>query len=211
MKKVLVGAFVILLFAVVAMSLKNKPAVAPSPTTTASPTNALEPNYTDPDFGYRIHIPDEMTVEKQSKYSTLFYPQAEPQGQGPTNFMYISVVTPEMRENNGEIYNYSPDHFQKLIALDEIGDSVNLAESDVVELGEWFTYKVVDEVDIDNGRVKIFENNKPWEFPSGTTEKRFIYGTESNIYILGYYTGGDTGATLDPREAYNSILSFKVK
>jgi hypothetical protein len=82
------------------------------------------------------------------------------------------------------------------------------------DLGEWFTYTVVAIEDIHTGKVKRFENTKPWEFPAGTTESKFIYGTASTIYILGYYTGGDgvaEEARIDPRVAYGVIKSFSTK
>lgn len=212
MRKAVVGILVLVVLLVVAMALMDRAAVAPTVEPTSAPElTTIEPNYTDPDFGYRLYIPEGMAAEKQNKYSTLFYPEEQPMGPGPVNFIYISVVTPEMRNSNGEVYNYNPDHFEKLIALENIGDSVNLAEGDVPNMAEWFTYTVVEEVGIDAGRSKNFENTRPWEFPGGTTENRFIYGTSGNIYILGYYSGGDSGATIDPLVARQSILSFKAR
>jgi len=211
MKKIILVIAVALL-AVFAFFFSNKTKVQNlselSPTT-AVQVSTHEPNYTDPDFGYRLYIPEGMTVEKQNKYSTLFYPEKQPLGAGPTNFIYVSVVPPDIRRNTGEIYNYNPDHFEKLISLEKVGDSVNVTGGDVPNMGEWFTYTVVGKIDFGTGSIKNFENTKPWEFPAGTTENRFIYGTADNIYILGYYTGGNSGATIDPREAYQSILSFK--
>jgi hypothetical protein len=169
--------------------------------------------YTDADLGYSINLPQGFKVEANGEYSKQFLPDTEVVGMGPTNFIYVSVVPPEMRDSNGEVYNYNPQHFAKLIELENIGDSVNLAENDIPDLGEWFTYTVVAIEDIDNGEVKNFENTKPWEFPLGTTENRFIYGTQKNIYVLGYYTGGEgvaEEARIDPRVAYEVIKSFSV-
>ncbi|OGM28904.1 hypothetical protein A2801_03010 [Candidatus Woesebacteria bacterium RIFCSPHIGHO2_01_FULL_41_10] len=212
MKKLFIGIGVVFVVLVIGILFVNKQVTSPLPVPSENPEDSvLKPNYTDPDFGYTLYIPKGMIIEKQSIYSTLFYPKDQSQSQGPANFIYISVVTPDMRDSVGEVYNYNPSDFEKLTGLEALGDSVNLAFDDNPDLGQWFTYTIADEVNIDTGRVKIFENTKPWEFPAGTTENRFIYGTAENIYILGYYTGGDSGATIDPREAYQSILSFKVK
>ncbi len=191
MNKYAVIALLVIAVSVVSFSLINRSTPIPEPTSEQTPVlSNLEPNYTDPDYGYALYIPEGMTAEKQSEYSTLFYPADQPMGVGPTNFMYISVVPPQMRDNTGGIYNYSPDQFQKLIALENIGDSTNVVDGAVPELAQWYTYTVVAIEDMGTGKVKNFENTKPWEFPAGTTENRFIYGTNSNIYILGYYTGG---------------------
>lgn len=169
--------------------------------------------YVDPEYGYSIEIPQNFKVESEGKYSKRFMPEEENMGVGPANFIYVSVVTPENKDSVGEVYNYDAMQFEKFISLENIGDSVNLAEGQEPDLSEWFTYTVVAIEDIDQGKSKNFENNKPWEFPSGTTENRFIYGTDENIYILGYYTGGDSvseESRVDPRVAYQAIKSFKV-
>ncbi len=206
---VILGAVALLVLVVFFVTKPTTPSTPPSPEP-SSASSELEPNYTDPDFGYEIYIPNSMTSEKQSDYSKLFYPKEQPLGAGPTNFIYVSVVTPDKRDALGDVYNYNAEQFNKLIALTNIGDSVNLASGDVPDLGDWFTYTLVDEVSFNSGRAKVFENTRPWEFPAGTTETRFIFDSNENVYLLGYYSGGDSGATLDPREAYKSILSFKV-
>jgi hypothetical protein len=176
-------------------------------------SNTSEERYIDSELGYSLKIPEGFRIEKEGEYSKRFIPDKEITGMEPANFIYISLISPENKDKTGEIYNYNPPHFEKLIALENIGDSVNLAEGDVPDLGEWFTYTVVAIEDIDQGKVKSFENTKPWEFPSGTTENRFIYGTADKVYILGYYTGGDSVSEdlrIDPRVAYGVIKSFKI-
>jgi hypothetical protein len=172
-----------------------------------------EGRYVDTEFGYSIKIPEGFRIEKEGEYSKRLIPDKDITGMGPANFIYISLISPGNKDKTGEIYNYDPLHFEKLIALENIGDSVNLAEGDVPELGEWFTYTVVAVEDIDQGKVKNFENTKPWEFPSGTTENRYIYGTAEKVYILGYYTGGNSVSEdlrIDPRVAYEVIKSFRI-
>jgi len=175
--------------------------------------NLIKKVYSNPDLGFSINMPEDYKIVKEGDYSVRIMPDAEVLGMGPTNFVYISVVKPEMKNSLGEVYNYNSEQFEKLIALENIGDYVDLSKNSPVGMGEWFTYTVVAVEDIDNGKVKNFQNLKPWEFPSGTTENRFIYGTEKNIYILGYYTGGEgiqEDSKVDPRIAYSMIKSFKI-
>ncbi|MFZ3301524.1 MAG: hypothetical protein WA152_02310 [Microgenomates group bacterium] len=175
--------------------------------------NLIKKVYSNTDLGFSINMPEDYKVVKEGDYSVRIMPDTEVLGMGPTNFVYISVVKPEMKNSLGEIYNYNAEQFKDLIALENVGDSVDLSKNSPVGMGEWFTYTVVAVEDIDNGKVKNFQNLKPWEFPSGTTENRFIYGTEKNIYILGYYTGGEgiqEDSRIDPRIAYSMIKSFKA-
>jgi hypothetical protein len=169
--------------------------------------------YVEAELGYSIRVPEGLRVVSEGEFSKRFVPDVEVVGVGEPNFVYVSVVTAENRDVNGVVYNYDPGQFEKLIGVENVGESVNLVEGDGPDMGEWFTYTVVAVEDLDQGRVKNFENNRPWEFPGGTTENRFIYGTDEKIFILGYYTGGDgvaEEALVDPRVAYGMIKSFKV-
>lgn len=172
----------------------------------------LTEEYNDPEFGYFLKLPAGYRIESESKYSTRFLPDTKIVGAGISNFIYVSVVTSDMKDSQGEVYNYNPDQFDKLKSIENIGDSANLAEG-VPALAEWYSYTYVAEVDIDGQKAKIFQNNKPWEFPSGTSENRFVFEISGKTYILGYYTGGDgidENASLDPRLASAIIKSFKT-
>lgn len=147
--------------------------------------------YADEEFGYQIAQPNGFIVERQNEYSILMYPEEQPGGVGVANFIYVSVVPPELTESDGgEVYNYNARDYRKLIELENLGEGVTLGEENSGQ-EEWFTYTLVAVEDMGNAKVKNFENTKPWEFPSGTTENRFIYDAGVNKYILGYYTGGE--------------------
>jgi hypothetical protein len=167
--------------------------------------------YSSEALGYSISFPEEYRVEENGDYSTILLKPSDIPSFGPANFIYISVVREEMFETDGLIYNYNNDHFKKLQGL-EIGEAVSLSGGEVPDLSEYFTYTRVDDTVIDGYPTRRFENNKPWEFPGGTTEVRFIFDTRGDIYILGYYYGGDSVQDpLDAREAFNVIKTFSIK
>lgn len=207
MKKYLATLILVAVGIVVFISLNTRRAQKPEPTQFQEPqSEGPVVNYTNEEHGYSLYLPDNLVAVPNGDFSTLFVPENQPIGPGPVNFLYISVVTPQNRDLLGEAYNYNLADYEKLISLDKVGEGVNLAEGTGQE--DWYMYTLVSVEDLDGVEAKRFENTRPWEFPGGTTETRFLYDTGKNIYILGYYTGGDSGAQIDPREAYKSIKSF---
>lgn len=172
----------------------------------------LVETYTDSKNGYSIKLPSGFKTESEGDYSKRFMPDKPVMGVGPVNFLYVSVVTPAMKNSRGEIYNYDPDHFNKMVALKSVGESVSLVDSKT-GLKEWYTYTLASVEEINGSKVRNFLNSKPWEFPKGTVENKFVYMTDKNIYILGYYTGGEGVSgelKLDPEIALSIIKSFKT-
>jgi hypothetical protein len=194
---------------------KMEPTPAPSQKASVSGESLLTETYQNPSGGYRVKLPKDFLVENNGENSVLIRPKADLSGtSGASNFMYISVVKPEFKkERVGEVYNYTPDQYKKLAAMTELGTDVNLAGAEASELGQWYAYTLVANEYVGGVAAKHFQNHKPWEFPVGTTEDRFTMEVGDDIYILGYYTGGDTvaqEARLDPRIAYSIIKSFEL-
>lgn len=216
MRKLPIIFFVLVVLALVAYQYMNKIKLsndANNKPASVADDNLIKKLYTNTELGFSIKMPENYKVVNEGKYSIRIMPDVEVLGMGPTNFIYVSVVKPEMKNSLGEVYNYNSEQFKDLIALENVGDSVDLSKESPLGMSQWFTYSIVAIEDIDNGKVKNFQNLKPWEFPSGTTENRFVYGTEKNIYILGYYTGGEgiqENSAVDPRIAYSMVKSFKV-
>lgn len=166
--------------------------------------------YENANLGFSILLPYEFDVEENGDSSILLVPKVQEPGPGPANFVYISVATPDKFVEAGGAYNYSAKLFESTDSL-SIGDSISLADGSQPEFDEWFTYTFSEEVAIDGNQAKVFVKLRPWEFPSGTTETRYIFENNGNRYTLGYYTGGD-GVTsfVDPRVARAIIESFKI-
>jgi hypothetical protein len=221
MKKYITAVFILLVAGLslyYASSNFRKESKSVKDTGSSFPTNAQNKNtpdnwqsYTHETLEYSIYYPENFKIESNGDYSILISKQSPQPSFGPANFIYVSVVPPGQPTDEGEIYNYNQAQFKKLPEL-EIGEHVSLADTDQPELNEWFTYTRVDNTEIDGHPVKSFENNKPWEFPSGTTEVRFIFEDSGNIYLMGYYYGGEgVQEPLDPREAVGIISSFRLK
>lgn len=172
----------------------------------------LPNNYEDNETGISINIPEGFKVEKQSDTTIFILKDVDVIGMGPANFIYISRVPEQLRNTDeGNIYNYSPARVKMLLDLKNTGDSVNFSE-DMPQMADWFTYTYVSDDTISAMNFKSYENTKPWEFPGGTSERRLIHDSGSEIYILGYYTGGDSvseEAAIDPRTAFSIIKTFR--
>lgn len=168
--------------------------------------------YENSEYGYRVSLPQGFKVEVNSPESVQILPDVEVLGPGPANFIYISIVPESMRSSEaGTIYNYNPQQYEKFLAASEVQDELNLAEGDVPALVGWFAYTLVSRETIDGKEFKNFQNDKPWEFPPGTTENRYIYDDGAKIIILGYYTGGVEGdGAIDAQAAYSILQSFKT-
>ena len=139
-------------------------------------------------------------------------PEGKENGQGGTNFIYISVITADNKSEEGEIYNFNEKNYQALIKL-KVGESISLGDKNQPNLNQWFTYKRLEDVEIGGNTSLVFENNKPWEFPSGTSETLFIFTKNDTICLLGFYTGGEVEKTLsiDSEVARSVIKSLQLK
>lgn len=173
-------------------------------------TPEIKPNYVNEKLKFGLDIPDAFKVEDNGEFSITISPDKKLEGQGPVNFIYVSVVPKDEPANEGEIYNYNPSQFKKLQDL-EIGKSVSLADAGQPKLKEWFTYTRSEDVMIDGRPAKKLQNKKPWEFPTGTAEARYFFETNGVIYILGYYTSASEGSDLNDEAAYKIVSSFQLQ
>jgi hypothetical protein len=167
--------------------------------------------YNSETLKYSISYPESYNVEANGENSIIIQKPLKTPSVGPANFVYVSVVTEDKYENDGAVYNFNDDDYEKLMDLD-IGDSVSFAASDQPELSKWFTYNRIEDTVIDGQPTRRFENKSPWEFPPGTKEVRYIFEDDGVIYVLGYYYGGDgLENTIDPYEAFNIVSTFKLR
>ena len=102
---------------------------------------------------------------------------------GSASFFYFSVVPQDIETEPGTVYNYDKVQYEKLKQLG-LNESVDLSEG---QMPEWFTY-TRDGNDVFNGNeVVVYHNSKPWEFPEGTKEYRYLFDVNGKIVIAGAY------------------------
>lgn len=175
-----------------------------------SNTPTPTPSYVNSKLKFSLDLPSEFKVEENGEYSITITPDKKIEGQGPVNFIYISVVPKDVQVEVGEIYNYNQAQYNKLLEL-EIGESVSLSDASQPKLKGWFTYTRGDDVTIDGKPVKKLQNKKPWEFPAGTVENRYILESNGTLYILGFYFGSTQSAEINEETAFKIISTLKLQ
>lgn len=162
--------------------------------------------YSDSSLGFRISYPEAMEFEENGDFSVLFMPAESPAGQGQPTFFYVSVIPASQTNAEGEIYNYRREDFERLntIALNE---STSLTENR--ELDQWYSYTRLPDRQIAGRVAKQFANLKPWEFPAGTTETRYLFENGDNGYIVGAYFQ-ENNASLTKQTINDMIDSFSI-
>jgi hypothetical protein len=146
---------------------------------------------------YAISYPSEMQVTDQNMYSPLINFQVANPDSGARNFIYLSVVTPEMQEKVAagdylaDVYNYDPAATDTLLSL-QVGESRSAHPAPAMESG--FTYQRLPDTTLGGVTVTAYENAQPWEFPPGTKEIRYHVSLNGCTYLIGGYmdtTGSD--------------------
>jgi hypothetical protein len=171
-------------------SLKNLSISASIPTATVAPF--VKPvdweTYEDSSYSYAISFPSDFEVKQNGDASIQILREQPPMGVGPTNFAYISVVTPNKIDVTNAIYNYNLKDYQKLEEL-QVSEVVSLSSGS--QLKDFFTYRRYPDKKIGEITAKQFVNEKPWEFPEGTKETRLIFTKDNRIFIVGVYIKAD--------------------
>jgi len=148
---------------------------------------------------YAISYPSDWEVTDQGRYSQLFSPKPASADDAFPNFVYVSVVAPEIQKWVGagayqsEVYNYVPAETEALLGL-QVGGSASLSEN--VELASAFTYRRQADVAIGGQTAGAYTNAAPWEFPAGTKETRYYTSLDGCTYLIGGYM--DTTGSSQP-------------
>lgn len=157
------------------------------------------PTYTSQQCEYEISHPAEMQVQAQTPYSDLLvFNLANPE-EGARNFVYMSVITPEIQSMvkagiyNHDVYNYDPAEAEILLNM-QVGESKPLRELPNLETG--FTYQRQPDTSIGGHTAQSYENVQPWEFPGGTKEIRYYLSLNDCTYLIGGYV--DTTGSNQP-------------
>jgi hypothetical protein len=138
---------------------------------------------------YSISYPAEMRATEQTPYSQLFsFPSDNPDAGFP-NFVYVSVITPEIQDRAqagayaAEVYNYDPAATDRLLSM-QVGDTASVHQNPGLS---GFTYQRLPDAQIGGQAARAYENVQPWEFPAGTKEVRYYASSEGCTYLMGAY------------------------
>lgn len=144
--------------------------------------------YKDTKFNYAVSYPvdQKFTVQPNGTNSIMIVKLTTEPGAGPANFIYVSVIPKNSFVNSGVIYNFNQPQFEMLEQI-KVGDSISLSQNDNPELNDYFTYKRLPDITLASYKAKVYSNDKPWEFPSGTSEFRYYIEKNSFIYLIGGY------------------------
>lgn len=166
--------------------------------------------------GYAISYPSEFQVTDQTPYSQLFSFNLPESDAGARNFVFVSVITPEIQNAvkdglyNHEVYNYDPAATEILLNV-QVGESQSVHQSPSVASG--FTFERKPDTQLSGHSVLTFENLQPWEFPAGSKEIRYYLSLDGCIYLIGGYmdiTGSDLPGTITEASFNQIVATFQV-
>ena len=160
---------------------------------TGKPTQQRVPDgwkpYSDEKMGISFAVPPDYTIEQNGESSVLAAPpvnNTDPAGN--TRFFYVSVIPVNLNASEGgEIYNYSASFYKKLLAL-KAGEIKNLSDNEGQK--EWYMYERAANDFFNGQEAKVFINQRPWEFPNGTWEYRYVFEYPAKTVIAGAYIEG---------------------
>ena len=162
--------------------------------------------------GYVISYPPEIQVTEQTPYSQTLGFKLPDSDAGIPNFIYMSVVTPEIQKlvedgiYNHDVYNYDPAAIEILVNM-QTGESKSVHPAPAMETG--FTYERKLDTQISGHIAQTYENIHPWEFPAGTKEIRYYLSLNECTYLIGSYL--DTTQSNQPgaitEELFNQIVT----
>ena len=179
---------------------------------TPVPTAWVTYNNASQQCGYEISYPSEIQVTEQTPYSQTFGFKLPDSDAGIPNFIYMSVVTPEIQKMiedgtyNHDVYNYDPAAIEILVNM-QTGESKSVHPAPAMETG--FTYERKLDTQISGHIAQTYENIHPWEFPAGTKEIRYYLPSDGCIYLIGGYVAttqsNQPGAITE--ELFNQIVT----
>jgi hypothetical protein len=160
---------------------------------------------------YMISYLPETQVTEQTPYSQTFAYKLTDSDAGARNFIYMSVVTPEIQNMvkdglyNHDVYNYDPVATETLLNM-QIGESKSVHQAPSMEVG--FTFERKPDTQISSYTAQTYENLQPWEFPGGTKEIRYYLSLDGCTYLIGGFV--DTTESNQPGAITESLFQQMI-
>lgn len=199
MQKIIIAGIILMLIgAVVFWQTNSKYNQNDSISPTVSVTEIQIPEgwqkFENEELGISFYVPVDYTIEKNGDYSILATPPVDRNYPvGSARFFYVSVVPISLKEDEtAQVYNYSSSFHKKLIDI-PVGEKVNLSVNEGQK--DWYIYERLSDENINGKTVKVIVNQRPWEFPNGTWEYRYIFELPQKTVIAGAYIDGETSDT----------------
>lgn len=166
---------------------------------------------------YAISYPTEFEVTDQNPYSRTFGSKMADPDEGARNFIYASVIDPEIQDavkqgtyQSGDVYNFNPAETDVLLNM-KVGESKAVRDLPNVETG--FTYERKPDTQLSDHSAQTYVNAQPWEFPAGTKEIRYYLSSSGCIYLIGGYmdaTGSEQQGAITEDLFHQIVGTFKL-
>lgn len=209
MKKILAITLIVIFLIFVGLGLYRLKDKRSETINTDSVVNTLPSSwqsYKSQEFNYSISYPDGFEANQNGKNSIMISRKVAEKGQGASNFVYVSVIPEGSQGMDGEIYNFNKKHLDSLMSMG-VGDKKTL-EAGVPALNEYTIFERTLDTEISGNFAKTFINSKPWEFPAGTREYRFIVNQDKSTYLFGgYITTGEKNQYSIDETTFKKIIS----
>ncbi len=173
--------------------------------------------YTSQQCQYAISSPVEFEAMDQNPYNRTFGFKLANPDEGARNFIYVSVIDPEIQDKvkqgtyqSGDVYNFDPAETDILLNL-KVGESKAVRELPNVETG--FTYERKPDTQLSDHAAQTYENGQPWEFPVGTKEIRYYLSSSGCIYMIGGYmdtTGSEQQGAITEDLFHQIVGTFQL-
>jgi hypothetical protein len=161
--------------------------------------------YKNDELKFAISYPPGFEATQNGKYSVMIVKKVTEPGQGPYNFVYISVVPEGAQNNDGEIYNFNKTHLDSLLSI-KVNEKGTL-KGEAPELAEYITFTRLPDTEISGNFAATFINDKPWEFTMGTGEYRYVIDQQNRTYLIGGYISTTSHNSYSiPQDLYEQIL-----
>lgn len=170
--------------------------VSPAPTgaaETASTEQSRSANwktYTNTKYGFTIKYPTNLEAddEKAAPPSVLFQPpQNEPGAPGLPN-LYVSVMSNPPNPNELVYNRFSKEDLDYLYNA-QVGETVPTESAVKLQspYSDYWYFKRLDDITVDNLIGNVFENSKVWGGGEGVKDRRVLVKKDGSIYLFGTY------------------------